>query len=397
MGLKYLKNINFLTIIGLIGIISVQLFWIFFSYKESISHKNEHIKLVIAETRDEICANISEEIDGNSIETLLQNIMNQSTEKTKFGYEIWENGIKHFSKGEIKNRYRVETNILCPARNSKIKIVIYPDYQSFSALSGIIIWAIISAIFLIIFTLLFAYHANKYRSIQELEKTKNDFIANMTHELKTPIATISVASEMLLKKSNPNLNQEKVDRYTQIIYDENRRLKTLVDKVLQISIFEKGNQNFHFENIDLHKIILEVFNPMFNLASEKEIKLKAELQAKKTTVNGDIIHLKNLVTNLIENSIKYSNPNTEILVLTKNAGNSFILEVADQGIGIEEEHKEKVFEKFYRIQSGDIHTVKGFGLGLYYVKKVVEGHFGLIKIKDNKPSGTIFIIELPTI
>ncbi len=398
MQTNYTRNVNLLTVIGLVGIISIQLFWIYFSYKESINHKKEHLKLQIAESRDEICKSLKYETAKNStIDSLMKRIISQASGNNEFGYKIIGSKIVIDKSNGIDHGEGVETNFSCTSETGKIKIIIYPNFKSFESLSGIVVWALISAIFLILFTLFFNYHAQKYKSIQILEKTRNDFIANMTHELKTPIATISVASEMLMKKGNPFLTEDKIERYTNIIHEENRRLKTLVDKVLQISIFEKGNQNFHFEVVDMNEIIDDVFEPMLNYAIDKGIHISNMSLAKKGKIKGDAIHLKNLITNLLENSIKYSPGGGNIEISTENKGNSLIIKVKDHGVGISDENKEKVFEKFYRVYNGDLHTVKGFGLGLYYVKKVVEAHFGIVKITDNKPKGVVFTIEFPSI
>jgi len=229
---------------------------------------------------------------------------------------------------------------------------------------------------------------------KRLADLKKDFVNNMTHELKTPIANISVASEAIRNK-NIQMDEHKLKKYADIIYNENVRLHNLVDRVLQISAIEKQNESLSFEEVDIHKIIITVLISFEPLLQQRNGTLHSNLNASKSTLQADKTHLSNVIYNLIENAIKYSNNSPEITISTSNNKNGINIEISDKGIGIAKENQQRIFEQFFRAETGNVHNTKGHGIGLSYVKLIVEKHNGLLTFKSKKNKGTTFNIFLP--
>ncbi len=232
---------------------------------------------------------------------------------------------------------------------------------------------------------------------KRLSEMKNDFVNNITHELKTPIATISLAAQML---NDPNI-QNKAQRtpyLSETILSESKRLQFLVEKVLQIAIFERGNLKLKYKELDITNLL---FNTLahFSLSLEKNhVHLKTVIDTQGTIVWADETHLTNVFTNLIDNAIKYrTEENPELMITAQHVEDGISITIADNGIGIHQDDLKKIFDKFYRVSTGNIHTVKGFGLGLSYVKKIVEMHRGTIKPESEPGKGTSFTVVLPVI
>ena len=217
----------------------------------------------------------------------------------------------------------------------------------------------------------------------------------MTHELKTPISTISLASQMLGDNSIPD-KLKNIDHLSGVISDESKKLGYHVEKVLQLAIFEKGKLELKFKVCDLHEIIMNVINTFDIQIKHRGGNIIPDLKAEDYAVNIDQVHMTNVFSNLIDNAIKYCDRNPEIRIESFNEKGYLGVSVADNGIGMNKQDIKKIFEKFYRIPTGNIHTVKGFGLGLSYVKKIVEEHQGYIKVESKPFEGTVFKIYLPS-
>lgn len=261
----------------------------------------------------------------------------------------------------------------------------------FTRMSNII--AMIIVFFLITFTVSFVALYSLYRQKKTADVT-NDFINNVTHEFKTPIATISLACEAL---TDPTMSGEKDirDSYISIITDENNRLKEMVNTVLEIAQLRKGQIKMNVELIDMHELIRKITGSLALMINSSEGTLNLALNAENHSIFGDRNHLSSTLTNLIENGVKYSNDKPEILVYTLSDEKNFIVSVSDKGVGIPKKMISKIFNNFYRVPHGNIHNVKGYGLGLGYVKKIVQLHHGRIEVQSDEGKGSTFTIYLP--
>ena len=250
-----------------------------------------------------------------------------------------------------------------------------------------------SLIFIIIVIICFFYVVLKVFEQKKLSDIKNEFIDNMTHELKTPISTISLACEALMDVDLYKSSKFK-DKYIGIIDDENKRLSSQVERVLLIATLEKGNLKLDFKRLDIHLILSKAVDIIkFKIEKRKGI-IAQKLDARNSYINGNGIHLLNIINNLLDNSNQYSVKNPDILVKTYNKNDSLFVEIADKGIGIKKENLNKIFEKLFREPQGNVHNVKGFGLGLSLAKQIVDALKGTITVKDNKPKGTIFEVKI---
>lgn len=229
---------------------------------------------------------------------------------------------------------------------------------------------------------------------KKLSEMKNDFINNMTHELKTPLATISLAADSLATPM-VQVNPGQITHYTEIIKDENRRMHRQVERVLQAARFDRRDVQLKEVPIDLHELIEQVVHPFQLQITEKQGKLELSLDAENVNLKGDKIHLTNIISNLLDNANKYSPEKPEIFLTTRNEGNHIIMSVADKGVGIPPAEQNHIFDRFYRVSSGNLHEVKGFGLGLSYVKEIVETHGGDVSVRSTLGKGSTFVVRLP--
>lgn len=223
---------------------------------------------------------------------------------------------------------------------------------------------------------------------------KTDFINNMTHEFKTPVATIMIASEAL---KDPDLisDQSRIDRLANIIYDENVRLGNHIERVLNIAKIEKGDLKLEHKEVNMNDLLAAIVDSMSLQLQRRNASIELDLKAEKSVVIGDELHLSNVIFNLLDNANKYSKGNPEIKVSTLNSGKNLIIKVADKGIGMSRDQLSKIFDQFYRIPTGNLHDVKGFGLGLSYVNNIVKRLNGHIRVKSEKDQGSEFEISLP--
>ncbi len=231
---------------------------------------------------------------------------------------------------------------------------------------------------------------------RRLTELKNDFIQNVTHELKTPIATVGVAIEAL-RNFDAMQNPARTQEYLDISKSELNRLSLLVDKVLRMSLFEENELVLHLEAVDFQAIVSEVLASMKLQFENQNAKVTIETSGENFMLKGDRLHLTSVVYNLLDNALKYSPGQPEIAVRLFCEANEIRLEVADRGIGIAPEHRERIFEKFYRVPTGNVHNAKGHGLGLSYVASVVRQHRGRVTVEEREGGGTVFSIVLPEV
>lgn len=269
----------------------------------------------------------------------------------------------------------------------RLKLAQIEAASSFSPL----VYLLIVLVFVVVF---FAFSMGIILRQKRLSEVKNDFINNMTHELKTPISTISLSSELLLRLED-NASPDRMRKYASIIYKENKRLEQQVERVLNIAKLDKDKVILNKETISLFSILDDVKeNFEFNQAMGG-----GQLTLQKETANAELIadpvHLTNVLFNLVDNAVKYCKNTAVISIAVKTEKDGYRIDIQDNGIGIRKDDLRLIFDKFYRVPTGNVHDVKGFGLGLYYVKLIIDAHKGKIDVKSTPDKGTLFSVWLP--
>ncbi len=341
-------------------------------------------------------------------------VANPSMIDSVLSYTLYEYGIRSNYRGAV---YLPEsdsaillsnTKTFADLHDSPFYIRLFPQYMfadsqylviDFSTKTASIIAELqtIILLFLIFSAIIIGVYAYTLRNFirqRKLSELKTDFINNMTHEFKTPIASISLAADSL---KNPKIlqNPELILRYGEIIKEENRRMNRHIEAVLQSAILEKDTLQLKREKLSLHTLMETAADRVRFQNGEKEIRIAEEYEAAKDEVFGDEMHLVNVFVNLLENAVKYCPTVPEIIIKTHNEGQLLIISISDNGIGIKKEDLKEVFQKFYRVPTGNLHNVKGFGLGLHYVKSIVEMHGGDVKAESIFGKGSTFTVTLP--
>lgn len=345
---------------------------------------------------------VSDKISVKQIDSLIKMELQKRGINTSYVFGVYDvNGESLYSQDSVTKKYNKQLKseginfqffVDNFTMNQPIISIFFPQKNRFIFKK---MFLVLSISLILILTVIYAFYytLNTIRKQKQLSEIKNDFINNMTHELKTPISTIQLACEALNDKdmNSPETQQT----FVNMINEENIRLSGLVETVLKTAILDKGQLKLKKEEVDLVEIINQV-RGKFSLKISQlggEIILNNEL----TEMNfiGDYQHLTNVFQNLIDNAIKYTSELPKIQISTSKTIHEYIIKVSDNGIGISKENLDKIFEKLYRVPTGDLHNVKGFGLGLNYVKSILELHHGNITVKSTKDRGSTFIISLP--
>ncbi|MFN4122947.1 MAG: sensor histidine kinase [Flavobacteriales bacterium] len=345
--------------------------------------------------------NVEERVQPEIIDSLLKEKFAEVGIKTPFEFGIYDliNNklfIDHESKYSnelLTSQFRVR---LFPH-----DIFVHPDYllvyfpkQNTYIFSNLIFTFLISSLFLLVIILSFYYTINTIVKQKKVSEIKNDFINNMTHELKTPISTISLACEAM---GDPDINRAGriMDNYIKMIAEENKRLGLLVENVLQTAILDKGDFKLKTEQIDIRQVLEKVIKSLSMHLERKKGKVELNINTDKLMVEADPVHITNVMYNLMDNAIKYSKTEPIITITVSQTDKGLGIEVADNGIGISKDQQKRIFEKLYRVPTGNVHNVKGFGLGLSYVKAIIDKHFGQIRLESELGKGSKFLIVIP--
>ncbi len=347
---------------------------------------------------------IEERVDFKRLNYLLKNELTNNGLNVPFVFSVSnkDNNLVYKS-GEIPGKL-IASDILTqalmpkdpPSRQNVLRVY-FPTKRDYiqSSITFIIPSAIFSVILLVtfIFTLFIIFRQKK------LSEMKNDFINNMTHELKTPVSTISLAAQML-KDQDITKSPDVFKHISGVIFDETKRLGFLVEKVLQMSLFERQKTALKLKEIDANDLVAGVANTFALKVEKYGGSIDIDLQAESSTIYADELHITNVLFNLMDNAVKYRRQEVPLTLMARtwNESNKLSISIEDNGIGIKKEHLKKIFDRFYRVPTGNVHDVKGFGLGLAYVRKMIEDHDGTIRA-ENGPNntGTKFIITLPLI
>lgn len=347
---------------------------------------------------------ISERVNFEELNTILEKMLTNNGVELPFYYSIVNKQGKTIYKcnkdihlNQLKKNNNVYTQKLFPSEdsnNSAYLQVTFPTKQNYILnsmsllLPSLLLVLLILCIFIVAIIIIFKQ--------KQLNNMKNDFVNNMTHELKTPISSISLASQMLQDPSVGKTPQT-LQHISNVIRDETKRLSFMVEKVLQISIFEKDKSMLKLNEIKINPLIKDIINNFSLKVTSKGGQITSKLNATHDVALIDEVHFTNIIFNLMDNALKYCDKPLLLTIETWNEKDNLLISIEDNGIGIRKEDLKRIFEKFYRVSTGNLHNVKGFGLGLAYVKKIVTEHRGTIKVESEPNIGTKFTITIPTL
>ncbi len=343
---------------------------------------------------------ISRRVSNRELRLELDKELKNRGIETDFKYGIYNNGLatkikSGYFRKEKGRSYQVSMFTNSEGESNYDLFVSFPSKEQY-IVSSIQRNLLLSIFFILIIIIAFVtalYQLIKQKQISEI---KTDFINNMTHEFKTPIATINLALDAI---KNPKVigDAEKVQRYVKMIREENKRMHAQVENVLRISKLEKNQLDVTKEAVDMHDLLDDAMSHIHLLLEERDGKIELHLEAVLTEFLGNPFHFTNIIVNMLDNAIKYSPDPPRIDVYTENTAKYIIIKIKDKGIGMNHNVQKNIFEKFYREETGNIHNVKGHGLGLSYVKKIVEIHQGSIHVESEKGKGSTLIVKIPLI
>jgi two-component system phosphate regulon sensor histidine kinase PhoR len=350
----------------------------------------------------DIYRTIEERVDSSKLDSLLRFEFEERGIKADYVYgifnklhqpELMQEGAELYQEYFFTEGYKTQLFPNDPITDPNYLRVWFPEQQKYLLRS---MWSMlaISGVLLLVIMFLFSFSIGTIYRQKKLSDVKNDFINNMTHELKTPIATISLACEAL---NDPDMqtSPRALTTYVGMINEENKRLGVLVENVLRTAIFEQGEMQLRLQKINLHQVIEQVIRNIEIQVKKRNGGIITHLDASDPVVVGDILHITNVVYNLIDNAIKYSESNPTVEVFTRDEMDGVAVAFRDKGMGISRENQRRIFDKLYRVPTGNVHNVKGFGLGLSYVKGVLEKHGGSIDVESEMKKGSTFTIHIP--
>ncbi len=340
------------------------------------------------------------EYSYHKMDTIIEYLLHQHNIYAKYNFNIYFQSGSFFMyhNPKVKEGNYLEKAYAFPfisnTTGQELYMMVYFPKEKRYLLKEMGLMLFLSIIIILSVIYLFSYSISAIIKQTKLSEVKNDFVNNMTHEFKTPISTISLACQALLDKDIIN-TPELYDSYISIIDDENQRLAAMAEKILQTAILDKGELRLKKEWINIHDIIHELARSNKMHIHQKGGNLYLNLEAETYMVNADKLHLTNLLYNLLDNANKYTFESPKISISTKDDGDYLLIVVKDNGIGISRQNQKKIFNKLYRVPTGNVHNVKGFGLGLSYVKAIVQHHQGAIDIDSQLNKGTSFFIRIP--
>jgi two-component system phosphate regulon sensor histidine kinase PhoR len=421
MNKRFFITVIVLATIGLMGIIAIQFFWFQkalqlkedqFSNQAQIALKGVVNRLFVRQTNfvptemqcAELCdkntADILASIDTTRLNALLKEEFSDLKIQSPYEYGIF-NAINHqfVFKQPNSNTQKIlvsphRITLSCLYHSNSYVLAVYFEKEKNIVKRELIPLIILSQFLLLGLAIVFGYVVYTLNRQKKLGEMKTDFVNNMTHELKTPISTISIATEMLIK---PEIaaDSKRVSRYAVMIFDENNRLRLMVERVLQMAVLEKGEYNLRLRDTDIHELINELVQRFILIIKPRGGNICLILKASRFILKVDRIHFNNILSNLLDNANKYSPEKPHITITTWSDEKGFYVSVEDNGMGISAEHQKHIFRNFFRVPTKNLHNVKGFGLGLYYVKTMTEAHGGSVTVYSEFRKGTKFELFFP--
>jgi len=409
-----IRRVVILGAITIIGILGIQGYWVLRTWDiqqeefsttvkiallsvakelETLNGRNSlPIKgLISQESSNTYLVNINDEINANTLEFYLQKELEARAVNADFEYGIFDCESREMVYGRRINysedkEPNTQANPLPTNGDFDYYFSVrFPNQKSY--LLEDMRLAIFFSIILFFSILFFIYSMFIIMRQKRLSEMQKDFINNMTHEFKTPISTIKISADVFLKNDLIKSDQ-RLNRYAQIIKDQNQRLNMQVEKVLQLAKIERNGFSLKKESVNVHELLSEITASAQVRLREVNGQLLTAFNATQPNIKADRLHLNNILYNLIDNAIKYSYQNPQVRLTTRNEGKQLIIGIQDNGIGISKENQLRVFDKFYRVPTGDVHNVKGFGLGLFYVKNICDAHQWELQLNSQPGKGT---------
>jgi len=432
---KIFTIISILIFLSLIGLIFFQVLWIKQSLKDKEHQLEEHLIIVTAQAGDDLVEQkgnlspfdskknndalsplnifpltITHKYSRDEIRAKIKNAFVKHelkdlpfefavTPTSMIGEQVQSDNFSQLYQDTINNKTFVY-NLQAPSGSisegvspEELLMIIVPDIKNiiWKQMSWLVIGAVLFTI--LIFSAFFITLKALLKQ-KKLSEIKSDFINNMTHEFKTPLATISLAVDALKNEKVIN-DRSKMDYFSGIIKEENKRMNKQVETILQAASLDKQQIQLNLKTLHGNDLINAAVNNMMLPVEEKQGRLDIQLNAKNDKIIADEVHFTNLINNLLDNAVKYSKQDLVIKLCTQNVNNNFRIKIEDNGIGMNKETLHRIFEKFYRAHTGNLHNVKGFGLGLSYVKTIVNAHHGKIKAESTLGKGSCFVIDMP--
>ncbi|NOR88459.1 MAG: hypothetical protein GQ527_12700 [Bacteroidales bacterium] len=413
-----------LTGLSILGVIITQIFWIENAYKLKKEQFEDKVKVSLktvvnslyslknnqdinAHIFDPSCRPVlsdsDQSLDLNLLDSLLSHELQCIRISKDYFYGVY---LEHDSgkemKGGVLGIYQEDilisddrVSLSCLYNYSDpYYLAVYFPFESQIITKQMIGGFFISAFFVLIIGFSFIYIIYVTFRQKRISQIKNDFVNNMTHEFKTPISTVSLTAEMLLQDKILE-DLPKARKYAKVIYDENQRLKLLVEQVLQIAVIDKGEYTLRKKDVDVHKVIHGLIPQLEIPVNARGGVVKTYFAANYPKIWADKMHFTNIISNLLDNANKYTPESPVVVVRTKNVKNGVLVSIEDNGIGIKSENQKDIFRQFHRVHTGNIHDVKGFGLGLFYVSMMTDAHGGHIKLSSEWGKGSTFEVFFP--
>ncbi|MBA3647950.1 MAG: HAMP domain-containing histidine kinase [Chitinophagales bacterium] len=416
---RSIQIVTILALLAITGIVVLQIFWFRKAFDVNEKEFDQNVFTALQRVGEQILTINNQQIPNSG----LVNQLSGNYFVVSVNGEIDTKALESLLKAEFKNRGLL-MDFEYGVYDCNHQKLVYGNYVSFTAsekerithelpqwkndlyyfsvnfpdkgsqLTGSLgIWLFSSAVLLLV-VLFFAFALITILRQKQLSQIQKDFVNNMTHEFKTPVSTILVTSK-LLNRSEILQQTSSVVQYSNLIQQEALRLKNQVERVLQVAVWDEKKMKYQFSEIDLNIFLRNSILGLEQLTIDKGGAIEHELLAVFSMIIGDAMHLSNVIFNLVDNAVKYNEAIPRILISTRNAGQFVELIVKDNGIGIVKKNRRRIFDRFYRVPTGDVHDVKGFGLGLYYVKTVMKDHNGNVRIISSPGEGTEVILAFP--
>ncbi len=409
-----------LGVVAIAGIIAIQSYWVMSSWNLNEDEFQKKVNLALYNTARSLAdlnghtlparnvvrqrsgnyfvVNIAYEINTEDLEFFLQRELEELALNIDFEYAVFDCETDEMMYGDYVS--------YSPNQNSQAKTGELPKHSEFTYYFGVrfptrtdyllnrIQLSILFSVILFVAVIFFAYSMAVILKQKQLSETQKDFINNMTHEFKTPISTMGISADVLL--NSPAVQAEpRLLQYAKIIKEQNQRLNHQVEKVLQLARIEKGNFQIKPEKMELDAFLEQAIQGMQIQAEQKGGAISGLFHASGCIIQADRLHLTNVVNNLLDNALKYCTDTPRVVVTTTCNKGRVTLSIKDNGIGIAKENTKKIFHKFYRVPTGNVHDVKGFGLGLYYVRNICQAHRWQLRVESTPGAGTDFQISIP--